>query len=381
VDSQIGSRFIRDFNGKLDFPLFRKLSYLSNQLGVPMIRSSFESGQIVSICFDDPVSFRMKLQNIREHMNPIYPIIIVGKKENINKKIGPDQADYYTLFKRELGREYKLSTQVVTFETSEYQSKKKDQRKKREDLERVYMNILLGIYVKMGIYPWKLSERLHSDCFVGLDVSHDKELHITGIIQVVGKDGLPLWTKPLSNSERGEVIRRETIEETIYKTLDKFKKMNGRLPKHITFHRDGCGHQVELKVISELLDHLQIKYDYVSIEKKINRRMAYKMEEKKSKWLNSMDFAYVKDEERYAYLCTTNPSESVGMAQPFRITQWTNDMNFDQIIEDIYKLTFMNIHAINKSRLPSTINYADKSASFFARGMLPLDIEMPIQSV
>ncbi|WP_425263911.1 hypothetical protein [Thermoflavimicrobium dichotomicum] len=53
----------------------------------------------------------------------------------------------------------------------------------------------------------------------------------------------------------------------------------------------------------------------------------------------------------------------------------------DQIIEDIYRLTYMNVHSINKSRLPSTINYADKSSTFFSRGLLPLGIEMPIQSV
>ncbi|MBH8609119.1 Piwi domain-containing protein [Thermoactinomyces sp. CICC 10521] len=380
VDAQIVKEFIKDFNGELDFPLFRRLSYLSNQLGVPMVRPDFRSKQIVLIRFDDPVRLRMELRNIKEHMNPEHPILIVGKKENLKKKTGPDQGDYYTLLKRELGREHKFSTQVVTFETSEYKSKKRDEKKKREDLERVYMNILLGIYVKMGIHPWKLSDRLHSDCFIGLDVCHEKDLHITGVIQVIGQDGLPLWTKPLSNPERGEVIRRETIEDTIYKTLDKFKQMNGRIPQHITFHRDGHGHKDELKVIRELLEPLQIKFDYVSIEKTLNRRMAYKIQGK-PEWLNPVGFAYVKDGERLAYLCTTNPSEFVGMAQPFRMIQWTDSLKFDLIIEDVYRLTFMNIHSINKSRLPSTINYADKSASFFARGMLPLDTEMPIQSV
>jgi len=292
----------------------------------------------------------------------------VAKESNLNKRLGSEQIDFYTLLKRELGREHALRTQVVAYETTEHSQ------------EQVLMNILLGIYVKLGIHPWRLRDPLHSECLVGLDVFHDQDIHITGVIQVVGQDGLPLWTKPLSNVERGEVIRRETLEEVIFQTLEKFKQRNGRFPGHLTFHRDGKDHEAEIQVIRELLDPLNIRFDYVSVRKNINRRMAHRAA-KEERWMNATGYTYVKDAERTAFLCTTAPSAAIGMARPFRVTQLTDCLTFDQILNDVYKLTFMNFHAINPSRLPSTINYADKTASFFAHGMLPLDKEMPIQSV
>lgn len=65
-----------------------------------------------------------------------------------------------------------------------------------------------------------------------------------------------------------------------------------------------------------------------------------------------------------AYLCATDPADFLGMAQPVRIQQRTGTLKMEEIVEDIFKLSYMNVHAINKSRLPVTVNYADKSSTF-----------------
>ncbi|SFI85833.1 Piwi domain-containing protein [Thermoflavimicrobium dichotomicum] len=265
IDDNVVKNFTKRYKHGLDFPFTIALQKLSNKLGVTLERSALDSGKIRRIHFDDALSLREELQEAAKIMNREHPLIIVAKKEHLEKKVG--SRDFYSLIKHLLGRDHCLRTQVVTYETSELKSK---------GSENILLNILLGLYVKNGVHPWKLKHPLHSDCFVGLDVSHEGGIHTTGIIQVVGKDGTPLWTKPLSNSERGEVIRRETIEQSINHTLDRYKQKEGRYPSHITFHRDGKGHLTEVNTIRDILNQYHISFDYVAIEKNILRRMAYK---------------------------------------------------------------------------------------------------------
>lgn len=77
---------------------------------------------------------------------------------------------------------------------------------------------------------------------------------------------------------------------------------------------------------------------------------------------------YVRNQE--AILCSTNPRETIGMAQPVKIVQLTNTLPFKQIIQDCYDLSFMHIHAVNKMRLPATIHYADLSSTAYQRGQV-----------
>ena len=92
--------------------------------------------------------------------------------------------------------------------------------------------------------------------------------------------------------------------------------------------------------------------------------------ESESKTMGECDgIAYIQD--NLGYLCTTFPKDHIGMAQTIKVEKWCGPQSMNNIMEDIFALSFMNIHALNKSRLPATIDYADKSASFYNRGMLP----------
>lgn len=93
-------------------------------------------------------------------------------------------------------------------------------------------------------------------------------------------------------------------------------------------------------------------------------------------WKNPIGVAFLRKEENLAYLCSTDPNTKMGMAQPIRIWNRTGNMDLKSIVEDIYHLTYMNIHAINKSRLPITTNYADKSSMFYRKEMLPTETEL-----
>ncbi|WP_244151220.1 hypothetical protein [Parageobacillus thermantarcticus] len=58
------------------------------------------------------------------------------------------------------------------------------------------------------------------------------------------------------------------------------------------------------------------------------------------------------------------------MAQPIKIVKKTNGLSIHEIVSDIYKLSFMHIHSMLKTRLPITIHYADLSSTFHNRELI-----------
>jgi argonaute-like protein implicated in RNA metabolism and viral defense len=58
------------------------------------------------------------------------------------------------------------------------------------------------------------------------------------------------------------------------------------------------------------------------------------------------------------------------MAKPIKVVQRTELLSYEQIMSDIYMLSFMHIHSMLKTRLPISIHYADLSSTFYNRGLL-----------
>lgn len=357
LDDDILRKVIEGEKGNRRLPIARELSQRSGQLGVTLTLKE----PVHRIEFSDSQKTRVKLMELSEQVAPDCPLIVVADRKNLSKGL-------YKLLKQVLGKDYALSTQVVAMDTLELKKGKKT----------ALLNLLLGVYVKSGIQPWILSEPLHSPCFIGLDVSHVDGKHGAGVVQTIGTDGRVLWSKPVTSVEAGEKIGSETLGKIVAETIFRFQKRYERVPDHITFHRDGKGHWEEIEALNQIAESHGIKFDYISLVKKSGRRMAIR-EEKEGGWKNPLGMALLKGDT--AYLCATNPADFLGMAQPVRIQQRSGILKTEEIVEDIFKLSYMNVHAVNKSRLPVTVNYADKSSTFFNRGMLPTHVEMPVQSV
>ncbi len=231
------------------------------------------------------------------------------------------------------------------------------------------MNILLGLYAKSELQPWILKTPLNSDCFIGLDVSHEDGRHTSGIVQVVGKDGKVLSSRNVSSSEAGEKISANTLEEIIFEVIHQYRESYSSNLNHLTIHRDGKSFAEEIEAIQGILSKLSISFDYVSVIKRNNRRMATITDN--GQWETKMGTAYVKG--NMAYLCATDPRDNVGMAVPLKIVQQTQELTIQQILSDIYHLSFMHIGALNKSRLPITTHYADLCSTQYNRGYMPKD--------
>jgi hypothetical protein len=324
----------------------KRLSAISEKLGVKLNVSDKPRGLSRML---QPDFF--KRDNLSYHLKSISnmfdgTIVVIGTEENIDRA--------YVTIKKEFGGKEDLMTQFVVFDSSLL----------TENNIFHYYNILLGIYAKSGIQPWILSSQLHSDCFIGLDVSHEHGKHSSGIIQVIGKDGRIIKQKSIATAESGEKIGISTMEEVVNESIFSYEKVYGTKPKHITFHRDGLCRE-DLTSLQSYLKSFQIPFDFVEVIKKSKRRMAIFSNQK---WFTKQGLYYSKGNT--AYLCATDPKEYVGMAQPVKIVQKTNYLTIHEIVSDIYKLSFMHIHSMLKTRLPITIHYADLSSTFHNRGLI-----------
>ena len=250
--------------------------------------------------------------------------------------------------------------------------------------EATFLNILLGIYCKSGIQPWILAKNLSSECYIGIDVCRENNMSTAGLIQVVGKDGRVLKCKTISVNQNGEKIDTDLLKSIVSQAKELYKSTYNKDLKHIVFHRDGISRE-DLEKLKEITQSLEIDFEYIEVTKNINRRMAmleksqenYNSKDKENKkWITEIGMCFEKENE--AYLITTNPSGAMGMARPLRIKKVYGHQSMQNIIEDVYKLSFMHIGSIMKSRLPITTHYADLSSIYSHRDFMPKKIDTNI---
>lgn len=327
------------------------LEQFSNKMGVILNREK-SNVNFKSINIDNKDKFECDIRKIA--YNYKNPVVVIMDDENCEK--------YYLSIKKIFGKKHNIATQFVTFSTLNYNEKNKN---------AILLNILLGIYGKSGIQPWILDKPLTSDCYIGLDVSRENKINTAGIIQIVGKDGRILKSKTIVAPQRGEKINSETIKEIFYEAIISYEKIYEEPLKHLVIHRDGITRE-ELEVLKETSRNLDIKFEYIEITKNVNRRMAtFKVDEKL--WKTQMGVYYSKD--NFAYMITTNPYGKIGMAKPLRIRRVYGNQPMENIVEDVYKLSFMHIGSILKSRLPVTTHYADLSSIYGIRELMPNNMD------
>ncbi len=327
------------------------LEEFSETMGVKLNRQK-SNVNFKMINVDNKDRFECDIRRIVDNYNN--PVIVIMKDENCEK--------YYTSIKKIFGNKHNIATQFIEFNTLNYNEKNK---------EAILLNILLGIYGKSGIQPWILDTPLTADCYIGLDVSRENKLNTAGVIQIVGKDGRVLKSKSIISPQNGEKIDIETIKEIFYEAVVSYEKIYNESLKHIVIHRDGINRE-ELTVLKETSDNLGIKFEYVEITKNVNRRIA-NFDLNNKLWKTQMGSYYTKD--NLAYIVTTNPYDKIGMAQPIRIKRVCGEQSIDKIVEDVYKLSFMHIGSILKSRLPVTTHYADLSSTYGNRELIPSNID------
>lgn len=347
----------------------KELEQRSSNAKVDLIRT--KSGvKFKDIRMDNKDIFEMELRTIVSNYKGAS--IFIMTDENGEK--------YYNSVKRVFGNKNSLPTQFIYVSTIRSANKQEKEHIRR----MVHANILLGIYGKTGVQPFVLKNELTADCYVGLDVSRENGVNTAGVVQVIGKDGRIIKSKIINSSQKGEKIKVDTIKEILLDAVSIYKKEYGVNLKHMVFHRDGLNRE-NLDMLQETAKNLGIKFDYVEVTKKVARRIARtdmsalkylpdgNVDMKSLKLKTELGSCYIKDD--MAYMITTNPRDSIGMAQPIRVNKVFGDSSIEDIVRDIYDLSYMHIGSINKCRLPVTTYYADLSSTYGNRGLMPMEMD------
>lgn len=328
-----------------------ELEAFSKNMGVSIERVKTGS-KFNDIRTENKDLFEIDIRNIVDNYKN--PVIVIMDDENSRK--------YYECVKKIFGNKNNIATQFIELSTLNYNEKSKN---------AILLNILLGIYGKSGVQPWILQKPLNADCYIGIDVSRENKLSTAGMIQVIGKDGRILRSKSVTSPQSGEKINIDTVKEIFYEVNSSYKKMYGQYPKHVVFHRDGISRE-EIDLLKETADNLKVKFDYVEITKNVKRRIAT-LNDVDRVWETQIGSYYAKGDK--AYMVTTSPFASLGMAQPIRVKKVYGEQGIESIVEDVYKLSFMHIGSILKSRLPITTHYADLSSTYGNRELIPSNID------
>ena len=73
--------------------------------------------------------------------------------------------------------------------------------------------------MKSGMQPWVLAGWRHSDCFIGLDVSHEDGKSAAGIINVIGSNVYLIKQCAINGALAGEIIATFVLKEIILEVL------------------------------------------------------------------------------------------------------------------------------------------------------------------
>ena len=332
----------------------KELEDFSQKIGVKINRIKNNNFRYVRTSNKD--LFEMDLKKISKEYKR--PVVFIMSSKNIKQ--------YYESVKNIFGNKENLPTQFINYETlNNYKNK-----------ENIFYNILLGIYAKCGVTSWILKEELSSDCYVGLDVSHDDGISSLGVVQIIGKEGKMLKNTSITHNQNGEKIGIDSIRNILQDVKITFENTYNKKLKTVVFHRDGISRE-ELDILKECAKNLEIEISYIEVTKNINRRIA-KFDKDISKikeecWSCKTGTYYTKDD--IAYLVSTSPNKIIGMAKPIRIRKIYSNQNIDKIVGDIYKLSFMHVGSTQQPRLPITTYYADLSSTYGNRRFMPSEFE------
>lgn len=81
-----------------------------------------------------------------------------------------------------------------------------------------------------------MSRGTHSDCFIGLDVSHEDGKSAAGIMNVIGSNGHLIKQSAINGSLAGEIIDAAVLKEIVIDVLHAYHHLFGVYPKHVTIH-------------------------------------------------------------------------------------------------------------------------------------------------
>ena len=224
---------------------------------------------------------------------------------------------------------------------------------------------LASLFSRAGGIPWILSDKLHYDCYVAVDVGRTlSEYWALGI--VYDRDGK-------FSIKQGKMMIGEDLDEgSIRYSIGEAKRFSP-LSESLIYLRDGEVFESERNVFNKVLKDFPSYSNaaMVSIKGAVPYRIFRRLGNEIAKPLSG-DYYFL--DEFYAVLCAAGGDEyRHGTPKPVvvEVIPVKGDINITQVVEDCFRLSYLNWGSPGRSySVPAPVRLAHKYASELSRGVI-----------
>lgn len=224
-------------------------------------------------------------------------------------------------------------------------------------------NIILGLLVKakwqtVGLEP--LEDEYAADLIVGFDAGTNRNLYYgTSAFAILANGQSIGWEVP--EAQPGETLSGRSVVRTILNLIDRFERIENRLPKRILLLRDGLVQSNEFDYTLEALEDEDIAVDLLEVKKSGAGRMAIKTFNSDGKILldDAKEGTSIVSTDNKTFRIVTSKAIAGGSARPLQIVRYFGDAPLEILAKQIYRLSMLHpASAYSSSRLPMVLHFA-----------------------
>lgn len=225
-------------------------------------------------------------------------------------------------------------------------------------------NIILGLLLKakwqpVGLEP--LQDDYAAEIVIGFDAGTNGNLYYGTSAFAILANGQSLgWELP--EAQPGEKISSAAIIRTVTNIINRFKRIENRLPRRALLLRDGIVQCEEFDdIVAALLDN-NIVVDLLGIRKSGAGRMAI-LPDKSESLIDALPGTAILSTDDKTFCIVTSEAKAGGSARPLKVVRDFGDAPLETLAKQIDRLSILNpASAYAYSRLPYVIHFADKMA-------------------
>jgi Piwi domain len=231
-------------------------------------------------------------------------------------------------------------------------------------------NIVLGMLGKTGNIPFILADPLeYADLVVGIDIARRAKERLAGTINATAIARIYVATGEfLRYGIHDGPLEGETIPEHVLQSLFPLREFTG---KRVVIHRDGYFRGQEKYALKQWAQRIGAEFYLVEVIKTGTPRLYAYQDGKIRQPPKAAAFILSQSE---AFVVSSLPPFPSATPQPLRI-RTDPPLTITHAIHSVLTLTVLHYGSLRPPRLPVTLHYSDRIASFALMGIKPPDLQ------
>jgi hypothetical protein len=226
------------------------------------------------------------------------------------------------------------------------------------------VNIVLGMLVKakwqpIGLEP--LQDEQAAEIVIGFDAGTNRNLYYgTSAFAVLANRQSLGWELP--EAQTGERLSGQAVLRAVANIINRFQRIEKRLPKRVLLLRDGFVRVNEFDDTITALQQDNIAVDLLGVRKSGAGRMAV-FKQGYEQLIDALPGTAVLSQDGKTFRIVTSVAKAGGSARPLQVVRDFGDAPLHLLAKQIDRLTLLHpASGFFPSRLPNVLHYADKMA-------------------